>query len=270
VSDVDLDGVRIHYEERGSGLPYVFCHGLGSNSASFVAEDLDWYAERFRAVAWDQRGLGRSGPAPKYSLPFYALDLARLLDHLAIDRAVLHGVSWGGVLVQRFALDFPERCAAIVLDSTSSEVNVGAGENWYMRGEVARLGEGALAGRRLPPAFAGHETVSAAPLGPAVPPEHLDSYVAQARATAALREHPLTPYLHRIECPTLIVGGGDDRVAGAGGSVVISRQIPGSRLEILEGVGHGVYRAGRPAFRSILAAFLDDHGLLDASSHAVG
>ena len=124
MSQAEIDGVQIHYEERGDGpLAYIYCHGLGSNSAGFVREDLDWYGERFRTVAWDQRGLGQSGLAQKYSLPRYAADLAELLDQLGIERAVLHGVSWGGVLVQRFTLDFPERCAAIVLDSTSSEVN---------------------------------------------------------------------------------------------------------------------------------------------------
>ena len=265
MSYAEIDGVQIHYQERGQGpLSYVYCHGLGSNSAGFVAEDLDWYAERFRTVAWDQRGLGQSGPGRKYSLPRYAADLAELLDQLGIDRAVLHGVSWGGVLVQRFALDFPDRCAAIVLDSTSSEVNTGASENWYARGEISRLGPDAVAGRELKPAFEGHATVtSGAPTAVStVKPEHLDSYVAQARATAGLREHPMTPYLNQITCPTLIVAGGADEVAGAGGSVVISRQIAGSQLEILDGVGHGVYRAARDQYRALLLDFLAKSDLL--------
>ncbi|MBT5774870.1 MAG: alpha/beta hydrolase [Dehalococcoidia bacterium] len=265
MAQTEIDGVQIYYEERGDGpLAYIYCHGLGSNSASFIREDLDWYGERFRTVAWDQRGLGQSGQARKYSLPRYAADLVELLDQLDIERAVLHGVSWGGVLVQRFALDFPERCAAIVLDSTSSEVNVGASENWYARGEVGRLGPDAVAGRELKPAFEGHSTVtSGAPTAVStVKPEHLDSYVAQARATAGLREHPMTPYLARIECPALIVAGGADEVAGAGGSVVISRQIAGSRLEILDGVGHGVYRAARERYRELLLDFLGESGLL--------
>ena len=265
MAQVEIDGVQIHYDERGDGpLAYVYCHGLGSNSAGFVAEDLDWYGERFRTVAWDQRGLGQSGPAGKYSLPRYAADLAELLDRLGIERAIVHGVSWGGVLVQRFALDFPERCVALVLDSTSSEVNLGASENWYVRGEMARLGPEAVAGRELTPAFAGHATVTsgATAESPAVKPEHLDSYVAQSRATAGLREHPMTPYLGQIECPTLIVAGGADQVAGAGGSVVISRQIAGSRLEILDGVGHGVYREGRERYRELLLEFLEETGIL--------
>src|SRR5690606_19548814 len=134
--------------------------------------------ERFRTIAWDNRGLGRSSGADRYSLPLYAYDLDRLLDRLGVERAVLHGVSWGGVVVQRFAIDYPERCAAIVLDSTSSEVNVRASENWYLRGEIGRLGQAAIEGREVPPAFEGHATVSEGARTD-IPPEHLDSYVAE-------------------------------------------------------------------------------------------
>jgi 3-oxoadipate enol-lactonase len=257
---VDLGEVTIHYEEAGSGpLTYVFCHGLGGSGEGFEQADMAWYAERFRTISWDNRGLGRSGQAARYSLPKYAQDLNGLLDHLGVERAVVFGVSWGGVVVQRFALDYPERCAAIVLDSTSSEVNVKASENWYMRGEVARLGaEAALAGRAMTPAFAGHVTMSDSDAPQrTVRPEHVDSYVAEARATAGLREHPLTPELHRIDCPALVVGGGKDVVAGAAGSVLIARAIgDNARLEILQEAGHGVYAQDREGFRKLLEEWL--------------
>jgi pimeloyl-ACP methyl ester carboxylesterase len=260
----ELAEVTLHYEEAGDGpLAYVHCHGLGGSNESFEREDMGWYAERFRTISWDQRGLGRSGPATKYSLPRYAEDLNGLLDYLGIEKAVVMGVSWGGVLVQRFALDYPERCAAIVLDSTSSEVNPRSAENWYLRGEVARLGQTALEGREIAPAFEGHVTMAEQrDVESRVAPEHLESYVAQARATAGLREHSMTPYLNRIECPALVVGGGQDKVAGAGGSVVIARAIgENARLEILQEAGHGVYRQGRDEFRKLLLEFLADNHL---------
>lgn len=262
----ELGEVSIHYEEAGSGpLAYVFCHGLGGSGEGFERDDMAWYAERFRTISWDNRGLGRSGQAAKYSLPKYAEDLNGLLDHLKIDKAVVFGVSWGGVVVQRFALDYPERCAAVVLDSTSSEVNPRAAENWYMRGEVARLGaEAALAGREMAPAFEGHVTMSDQRAAErSVRPEHIESYVAEARATAGLREHPMTPYLHRIECPALVVGGGKDQVAGAGGSVVIARAIgDNARLEILQEAGHGVYRQAPEEYRRLLLEFLAANTLM--------
>ncbi|MEE8336552.1 MAG: alpha/beta hydrolase [Dehalococcoidia bacterium] len=260
--EMQLDEVTIHYEQAGDGpLAFVFCHGLGGSGEGFEANEMQWYAQHFRTISWDNRGLGRSGQAAKYSLPLYAADLDGLLAGLGIEQAVIFGVSWGGVLVQRFALDYPQRCAAIVIDSSSAEVNARASDNWYQRGELARRGAGALEGRALEPAFAGHVTVNEG-AGREVAPEHLDSYVAQSRAVAALREHPLTPYLGRIECPSLIVAGGKDTVAGAGGSVLIARAIgEHARLEILQQAGHGVYAQARDEFRPLLLEFLAESGL---------
>src|SRR5688572_1087896 len=111
---IELGDVTIHYEEAGSGpLAYVFCHGLGGSGNGFV-EEFDFWKEHFgRVLTWDNRGLGRSSQTAKYSVPLYASDLARLLDGVGIIKAVVHGVSWGGVVVQQFALDYPDKCAAI-------------------------------------------------------------------------------------------------------------------------------------------------------------
>lgn len=247
----------IHFERKGSGkITYVFCHGLGGNGARFEKEDMDWYAEHFDVISWDNRGLGRSGSSEKYSLPLYATDLKNLLDYLEIEKAVVFGVSWGGVLVQRFATMFPKMCLALVLDSTSSEVNVKASENWYTRGEIARLGkQTALAGKELSKAFSGHKTASTSTFAEVLP-EHIDSYVAQCRATAGLREHPLTPELESLHVPTLVVGAGKDTVAGAGGSVILDRTLPKSELHIFSDAGHGVYGTEREGFRKLLLDFL--------------
>ncbi len=253
----ELPGANIHFERNGSGkTSYVFCHGLGGNGSRFEKEDMDWYAEHFDVISWDNRGLGRSGSAEKYSLPLYASDLKDLLHYLEVEKAIIFGVSWGGVLAQRFATMFPEICLAIVLDSTSSEVNLKASENWYTRGEIARLGaERALAGKELSQAFDGHKTASNSTYSKVLP-EHLDSYVAQCRATGGLREHPLTPELGFLNVPTLVVGAGRDTVAGAGGSVILDRILPKSELHIFQDAGHGVYTTEREGFRKLLLDFL--------------
>ena len=259
---VNLDGVNIHYEDHGDGpVTYVYCHGLGGNSKFFEQKELDWYKARFRVITWDNRGLGRSGTAEEYSLPLYAKDLKLLLDYLAIDQVVLFGVSWGGVVVQRFALDYPEKCNALILDSTSSETNVAGSENWYMRGEIARLGpEAALQGRELEAAFAGHSRAGDNKIILAKE-SYLESYVAQCRSTAGLREHPLTPQLNQLTMPILVVGGGKDVVAGAGGSVIIGRHVTNSTVNIFQEAGHGVYTSDRTGFKRVLLEFLDKHGI---------
>jgi pimeloyl-ACP methyl ester carboxylesterase len=234
----DLGDVSIYYEEAGSGPPFVFCHGLGGNCAGFVQDDLAFWARHFRTIAWDNRGLGRSSAAAKYSAPLYASDLARLLDQLGVERALVHGVSWGGVLVQQFVLDYPERCAGIILDSTSSEVNVPASEGWYERGERTRRGE------------------------TGTPPEHVESTVAEARAVAGLREHPYTPRLRSVTVPALCVGGGQDGVAGAAGTVILGRVLPDARSHVFQDAGHGIYRHKRDEFRALVLEFAREIGWL--------
>jgi pimeloyl-ACP methyl ester carboxylesterase len=238
----DLGDVQIYYEEAGSGPAFVHCHGLGSNCSRFVEEDMAFWAQHFRTVAWDNRGLGQSSVAEKYSAPLYAQDLARLMEHLGIEQALIHGVSWGGVLVQQFVLDYPERCLGIVLDSTSSEVNVAASEGWYARGERAKRGEGD------------------------VKPEHIDSTVAQARAVAALREHPYTPRLRSVRVPALAVGGGQDGTAGAGGTVILGRTLLNGRYHVFQDAGHGIYRLKREEFRAMVLEFAREIGVLSGAA----
>jgi pimeloyl-ACP methyl ester carboxylesterase len=240
----DLGDVSIYYEEAGDGPPFIHCHGLGSNSSRFVETDLAFWARSFRAVAWDNRGLGRSSAAPKYSAPLYAQDLARLMDHLGIERALVHGVSWGGVLVQQFVLDYPERCAGIILDSTSSEVNVASSEGWYARGERAKRGEG-LANQ-----------------------DWADSTVAQSRAVAGLREHPYTPRLAAVTVPALCLGGGQDGTAGAGGTVILGRVLPNARTHIFQDAGHGIYREKETEFREMVLGFAREIGWLGETAVA--
>jgi len=238
--DANLGDVTIHYEEAGLDKPmaFVFCHGLGGSGAGFV-QHFDFWSQHFRVVTWDNRGLGQSSAAAKYNLPLYASDLARLMDRLGIAKAIVHGVSWGGVLVQQFALDYPDKCAAIILDSTSSEVNVASSDGWYARGEAVRSGANTN-----------------------VTPEHAESFIAEARAVAGLREHPLTPRLKEITCPALVVGGGQDGVAGAAGSVIIARNLPNARLEIFQDAGHGIVNQKRDEFRALMLEWAKGAGLL--------
>lgn len=240
----ELDGVSIYYELTGNApATYVYCHGLGGSGAGFTEDDVAFWSRYFRVLSWDNRGLGRSSPAAKYSVPLYARDLDLLMEQLGIERALIHGVSWGGVLAQQFALDYPQRCAALVIDSSSSEVNVQALEGWYARGEAA------LAAQRT-----GQESQ--------VKPEHLDSYVAQSRAVAGLREHPFTPRLNEITCPVFVAGAGRDGVAGAGGSVILARTLPNARLQIWQDSEHAVYRHKRDEFREAVLQFARECGLI--------
>src|SRR5437660_10378045 len=129
--DVDLGDVRIAYELHGAGDRFVvLTHGLGS-ALGFWSPHVAKLAAHHRVLRWDLRGAGASAKPPgPYDPALFARDLAALLDQLGEPAAHLVGHSGGGVVSQRFALDFPARTRSLVLVSTSSVVGEGAARAW--------------------------------------------------------------------------------------------------------------------------------------------
>jgi len=117
----ELRGQRIHYEDSGgSGLPLVLGHGFLMDSDMFAAQ-VHALSEHHRVVTWDQRGHGRTESTDEaFSYWDSADDLAALLDHLRIERAVIGGMSQGGFVALRFALRYPDRTAGLVLIDTQA------------------------------------------------------------------------------------------------------------------------------------------------------
>ena len=116
-----LRGQRIHYEDSGgAGLALVLSHGFLQDSSMFDAQ-LRSLRPRHRVITWDQRGHGSTvSTAEAFTYWDSADDLAALLDHLGVKRAVVGGMSQGGFISLRFALRYPDRTAGLVLIDTQS------------------------------------------------------------------------------------------------------------------------------------------------------
>ncbi|MGH2729315.1 MAG: alpha/beta fold hydrolase, partial [Actinomycetota bacterium] len=110
---VEVDGVKLFYEEAGDGPPVVFSHGLFMDHEMFDPQ-VDVLQKEFRCVTWDERGHGQTDAAGSWTYWDSAKDVLSLLDHLAIDAAVLVGMSQGGFLSLRAALLAPERVRGLV------------------------------------------------------------------------------------------------------------------------------------------------------------
>src|SRR5436305_6437206 len=113
----------LHYDLRGSGPRLVvLTHGLGSD-LEYWAHHIVALAAHHRVLRWDLRGADRSAKPPgPYDPGLYAREHGALLDRLGEPEAHLVGHSGGGVVSQRFALDFPERTPGLVRASPSGEV----------------------------------------------------------------------------------------------------------------------------------------------------
>jgi pimeloyl-ACP methyl ester carboxylesterase len=128
-------GVLLSGDSAGDGAPILLAHGLTATRRNVVQGSRHLLGRGWRVVGYDARGHGDSTPAADrdaYEYSDLARDLAAVLDSLGIERATVVGSSMGAATAVRFALDHPERVAALVLATPAYR---GAG----------RLGNGALA-----------------------------------------------------------------------------------------------------------------------------
>lgn len=108
---LDVQGGRLYYDVTGEGLPLVFIHA-GIADCRMWDEQVAHFGSRYRVIRYDTRGFGRTTTQDvEYS---NRADLAALLDHLGVDKAVIVGCSRGGQIATDFTLEFPNRVAALV------------------------------------------------------------------------------------------------------------------------------------------------------------
>lgn len=239
-------GCRLHYELAGDpALPaLLLLRGLGRSSRYWldVREPL---ASRFRLVVPDNRGVGLSdAPRPPYTTGQLARDAAAILDHAGIERAHVFGISLGGMIAQRFALDHPERRIGVVLGCTSAGGRLGPGAT--VRAMLTMVRSATLAG---PAAVQAMAPLLVSPSHLARHPEVVDQWArlaaAEPRRPAGLAgqmmaamTHDASRELHRLRPPVLVLTGDADRILPAARSRALHALIPGATLQLLPGVGH--------------------------------
>jgi pimeloyl-ACP methyl ester carboxylesterase len=145
----------------------------------------------------------------------------------------------------QFALDHPGRCAGLVLVGTASECNTKANEFYETLATMAVERGMEPVRRRL---GLGANVSDAAEVDP-------QTFAKVARVMANLRHQPLTSRLNEVRCPTLLIVGEKDFL-GAGGSVILSRNIAGSELHIVPGRGHGIFLEDPRGFNELVGKFL--------------
>jgi pimeloyl-ACP methyl ester carboxylesterase len=108
-SELILDG-----EIAGQGPPVVLLHGLSATRRNVVQGSRALLRRGYRLIAYDARGHGASSPGTRYGYPDLIEDLEAVLDDLGLDRVALVGSSMGAATGMAFALQHPERVAALV------------------------------------------------------------------------------------------------------------------------------------------------------------
>jgi len=118
----DVNGIRIHFEEAGSGYPLLLSHELAGSCESW-RDQVRYFARRYRVITYNARGYPPSTVPDDwdvYSEEQSVEDLRGLLDALHIDQAHIGGLSMGGAVTLKFGLAYPQRCRSLIIAGAGS------------------------------------------------------------------------------------------------------------------------------------------------------
>ena len=254
LSTGEMDYIRFG---RG-GRPLVMLPGVGDGLKTVRGMALP-FALLYRTLAKDFTVyvFSRRRELPQHmTTREMAADLSEAMDARGLNAAAVVGVSQGGMIAQWLALDHPDKVKKLVLVVTLARPNsvvreaVAAwtelAERGDYRGIMLDTAERSYSPRRLKLARAEYRL-----LGSAGKPKTFARFLPQAESCVT---HDAYGELDRIACPTLVIGGTDDRIVTGEASVEIAAQIPGSELYLYEGLGHGLYEEA-PDFLKRVADF---------------
>lgn len=259
MDEVDVEGLTIAYRRAGQGPPLVLAHGAVCDGRVWQMQ-LEDLAEDFTVVAWDAPGCGASDDAPEsFRLPDYADALAGFVTEVGIDGPHLLGHSFGAALVLELHRRHPAVAASLILAggyagwAGSLPADEVEGRLAFALEVTARL-PGGFEPASMPGLFSEHMSPRAvallATVMSAIRP-------AATRAMAhALAEADLRDGLGGIVVPVLVLNGDADERSTPAVAAALHAAIPGSRLVMLDGLGHEAYLEAPGRFDAAVRSFL--------------
>jgi pimeloyl-ACP methyl ester carboxylesterase len=252
---VTVDGVRLHYLERGEGPVLVLLHGNGVLANDFEQSGLlARAAEHYRVIAFDRPGFGYS-ERPRTTI-WTPQAQARLLHHalqeLGVDSAIVLGHSWGTLVGLSMGLEVPDFVRGLVLlsgyyyPSLRADVPLSSGPAIPLIGDVMRYTVSPLIGRMLwrpltKKAFAPlpvDESFRRMPAWMMLRPKQLRASAADT-ALMIPAAMSLAKRYAELKVPAVLISGTQDRIVDFGhNSERLSERLPDSELQLQPGVGH--------------------------------
>jgi pimeloyl-ACP methyl ester carboxylesterase len=266
--DLEVNGVKAHYVDRGEGPVILLLHGytMSLHSWRFNVGPL---SGRFRVIAVDLPGFGDSGKPRRflYDLTGFARWTFGFLDALGVSRAALVGHSMGGGVAHAIATGQPERVSSLILvDPVGYQPRE---ERFFVFRILERRGLGELALRALTPIGVRTILRRYAYRDPGfVTDDVVQAYLAPLRSAegraAALRtirtvNFDAAPGPLPCRRPALVLWGDRDRVVPAAHAQRFARDIPGAKLHVFEDCGHFPQVERAESFNQQVAAFVADH-----------
>ena len=219
--------------------------GLGATRVVF-APLMPLLQPHFRVAVYDQRGIGASEVTPgPYTTQQLADDATAVLDALAVERSVVLGASFGGMVAQELAIGHPSRVGSLILAAT------GPGHGQLAQ-EPDPVAADALLGKGARSPEEAYRIACTVLYSRSFQQEHADFIDSQVRdraqrpidgrafraQLAASRGHDAWGRLDAITAPTLVMHGSDDEVMPLANARALAQRIAGARLLMFDGAGH--------------------------------
>jgi pimeloyl-ACP methyl ester carboxylesterase len=262
------DGVKLYYEEAGSGTPIVFVHEFAGDCRSFEGQ-VRYFSRRYSCIAFNARGFPPSdvpGGVEHYSQDRARDDIRDVLDGLKIDKAHIVGLSMGGFAALHFGFAYPARARSLVV------AGCGYGASPDKRAQFAEETEAAAAGfeklgmQKAGEAYAlGPTRVQFQNKDPRGWREFADQLSQHSAAGSALtmrgvqKRRPslfdLVDKMKTITAPTLIMTGDEDWPC-LEPALLMKRTIPTAALVVMPNAGHTINLEEPAAFNAHIGDFL--------------
>lgn len=266
---VTAGGVRLHYQETGTGYPVICLHGAGpgANAESNFRRNVGALSKKFRTILLDSPQFGKSEKVAieEGRLGFNARVLDAFMTEIGVDRAHFIGNSMGGQIAMKLAVDHAQRVDRLVVIG-SGAVNTSALTplpvegvkmiSRYYKGEgptlekLRELLEAIVYDR----SFLSEEIIRER-FEATIEPETLELFT---KRQGPYRKEDLAPDLPKIEAPTLVVWGLDDRFGALDVGLQITRLMPNAQMHIFSRCGHWAQVEHAEAFNRLVGGFLED------------
>ena len=263
---LDVNGTQLYYEDSGGdGEPILFSHGLLWSTELF-APQVEALRGRFRCIAYDHRGQGRSAKPPGRSVEIETVyeDAVALIARLGLAPCHFVGLSMGGFVGMRLAARRPELLRSLALLETSADPEPPQNAPRYRAlATVARfLGLRLVAGRVMPIMFGKSFLTDPARVAEraAWRKRLLQNERSIYRAVnGVIDRKAVSQELYRIRSPTLVLVGEEDVATVPAKAEAIHARIAGSRLVRLPRGGHSSTVEEPELVNAALSAFLAEH-----------
>lgn len=265
---VDSKGVKLYYEETGSGDPIVWIHEFAADYRTWESQ-VRRFSRDYRCVTYNARGYPPSEvpeDAAAYTYEHHRDDIMRLMDALKIERAHLVGLSMGAYAGLQMALAYPDRVMSLVFSSGGSGAPKGEREKYTRdthEGADRMLREGMEAGANgLAMGATRIQLLNKDPRGWEEFRRYMAEHSALGAALTLKNYQALRPSLHDYEAelraldvPVLLaVGDEDDPVIET--NIFLKRTLPRAGLWIHPQTGHGMNLEEPEEYNNRIAQFL--------------